>query len=97
MVSDWWADTKDTIPADTIDVFCSSATLHIFTANIPTFYARVVCLAAHGDRPAWRWHVRFGHLNFCDLRRLATGEKVKRLPWIDHIDQVCDSCLVGKQ
>jgi hypothetical protein len=27
MVSAWWADTKDTLPVDTTDVFCSSAIL----------------------------------------------------------------------
>jgi hypothetical protein len=31
-----------------------------------------VCLAAQGDNPVWRWYV---HLNFCGLRRLATGEE----------------------
>jgi hypothetical protein len=36
-------------------------------------------------------------LNFCSLRRLAEGEMVSGLPQIDHIDQVCDSCLVRKQ
>jgi hypothetical protein len=56
-----------------------------------------VCPAAQGDSPAWHWHVRFGHLNFFGLRCLATGEMVKGLPPIDHIDQVYDSCLAGKQ
>jgi hypothetical protein len=27
MVSAWQADTKDTLPADTIDIFCSSVRL----------------------------------------------------------------------
>jgi transposase InsO family protein len=36
-------------------------------------------------------------LNFCVLKRLFEGELVKGLPHIDHVDQVCDSCLVGKQ
>jgi hypothetical protein len=58
---------------------------------------RPVCLAAQGDSPAWHWHARFGHLNFHGLRRLAMGEMVKGLPRIDHVDQACDSCLIGKQ
>jgi hypothetical protein len=41
---------------------------------------RSVCLATQGDCPAWRWHARFGHLNFRGLRCLAMGEMVKGLP-----------------
>jgi hypothetical protein len=53
-----------------------------------------VYLATQGDSPAWRWHLRFGHLNFCGLQHLAMA---KGLPWIDHVDQVCDNCLTDKQ
>jgi hypothetical protein len=58
---------------------------------------RLVCLAAQGTSPAWRWHSRYGHLNFRGLKRLFEGELVKGLPHIDHVDQVCNSCLAGKQ
>jgi transposase InsO family protein len=58
---------------------------------------RPVCLAAQGTSPAWRWHSRYDHLNFRGLKRLFEGELVKGLPHIDHVDQVCDSCLAGKQ
>jgi hypothetical protein len=58
---------------------------------------RSVCLAAQGTSPAWRWHSRYGHLNFRGLKRLSEGEMVKGLSHIDHVDQVCDSCLAGKQ
>jgi hypothetical protein len=33
--------------------------------------AKPVCLAVQGSSTAWRWHARFGHLNFRGLRRLA--------------------------
>jgi hypothetical protein len=56
-----------------------------------------VCLAAQGTSPAWRWHSRYGNLNFCGLKRLAEGEMVRGLPQINHIDQVCNSCLAGKE
>ncbi|WVZ94772.1 hypothetical protein U9M48_040631 [Paspalum notatum var. saurae] len=59
--------------------------------------AKPVCLAAQGTSTAWRWHARFGHLNFRGLRRLAQEEMVRGLPQIEHVDQVCDSCLAGKQ
>jgi transposase InsO family protein len=58
---------------------------------------RPVCLAAQGTSPAWCWHSRYGHLNFRGLKRLFDGELVKGLPHIDHVDQVCDSYLAGKQ
>jgi transposase InsO family protein len=56
-----------------------------------------VCLTAQGSSVAWRWHGRYGHLNFKGLRRLAEGGLVDGLPQINHVDQVCDSCLAGKQ
>jgi hypothetical protein len=56
-----------------------------------------VCLAAQGMSPAWHWHSGYSHLNFRRLKRLFEGELVKGLPHIDHVDQVCDSCLAGKQ
>jgi hypothetical protein len=57
---------------------------------------RPVCLAAQGTSPAWRWHARYGHLNFRGLRRLAEEGMVNGLPQIEQVEQVCDSCLAGK-
>ncbi|WVZ87319.1 hypothetical protein U9M48_033974 [Paspalum notatum var. saurae] len=48
--------------------------------------AQPVCLAAQGTSTAWR-----------GLRRLAQEEMVRGMPQIEHVDQVCDSCLTGKQ
>ena len=59
--------------------------------------ARPVCLAAQGGDAAWLWHARFGHLNFRALEKLARDGMVRELPLINHVDQVCDSCLAGKQ
>jgi transposase InsO family protein len=56
-----------------------------------------VCLAAQGSSSAWTWHARYGHLHFRGLRQLAQGGMVRGLPQIDQVDQVCDSCLAGKQ
>jgi hypothetical protein len=58
---------------------------------------RLLCLAAQGTSPAWRWHSRYGHLNFHSLKHLAEDDMVRGLPQIDHVDQVCNSCLAGKQ
>lgn len=59
--------------------------------------ARPVCLAACESEHAWRWHTRYGHLNFQALRRLSSQSMVRGLPPIDHVNQLCDVCLAGKQ
>ena len=56
-----------------------------------------VCLAAHGDDVAWKWHMRYGHLGFHGLKLLSKKEMVRGLPAIDHVEQLCESCLAGKQ
>jgi hypothetical protein len=38
--------------------------------------ARPICLMVQGNIAAWRWHARFGHLNFRGLRRLAEENMV---------------------
>lgn len=43
---------------------------------------------------SWLWHVRFGHLGSAVLGQL--GKMVRGLPRIDHIGELCDSCLAGK-
>ena len=67
--------------------------LYMLTLDI----GKPVCQAAQGSSTAWRWHARFGHLNFRGLRRLAQEDVVRGLPSIEHVDEVCDSCLAGKQ
>jgi hypothetical protein len=46
---------------------------------------------------AWLWHARYGHVNFHALKKLADKEIMNGMPQIDHIEHVCDGCLVGKQ
>ena len=58
--------------------------------------ARLVCLAACSSEPEWLWHARYGHLNFQALHRLSWESMVRGLPPIDHVNQLCDACLVGK-
>jgi transposase InsO family protein len=67
--------------------------LYVLNADVD----KPVCLAARAEEDAWRWHARYGHLGFQGLQRLSKGEMVRGMPQIDHIDQVCDGCLVGKQ
>jgi transposase InsO family protein len=58
---------------------------------------RPVCLVARSSEAAWWWHERFSHISFKSLRSLATKQMVRGLPHLHHIDQVYDSCLIGKQ
>ncbi|GJV20172.1 retrovirus-related pol polyprotein from transposon TNT 1-94, partial [Tanacetum coccineum] len=44
----------------------------------------------------WLWHMRYGHLNFGDLKLLSSKGMVKGLDQIDHPNQVCEGCLLGK-
>lgn len=71
----------------------SSMRLYLLDLNI----GRPVCLSVKSEEEAWRWHTRFGHLSFQSLRCLARSDMVRGLPSIDHVDQVCDACLAGKQ
>jgi hypothetical protein len=43
----------------------------------------------------WLWHACYGHLSFDALGRLE--KMVRGLPHIKHADELCDSCLAGKQ
>lgn len=42
-------------------------------------------------------HARYGHLNFRALKKLAQDEMVRGMPDIEHVDEVCDGCMAGKQ
>lgn len=56
-----------------------------------------ICLLMKHDDAAWQWHARFGHLNFRSLRDLGRKEMVEGMPVVDHVEQVCDGCTLGKQ
>jgi hypothetical protein len=71
----------------------ASNRLYVLNVNV----ARPVCLAAHGEESAWRWHARLGHINMPVLRKTAREELVRGLPAIEQVDQLCEACLVGKQ
>ena len=43
----------------------------------------------------WLWHARYGHLSFDALGRLE--KMVTGLPHIEHVGELCDSCLAEKQ
>jgi hypothetical protein len=57
--------------------------------------AKVTCLAAQHTEEPWLWHAHYSHLSFDVLGRLE--KMVCGLPHIKHGDELCDSCLAGKQ
>lgn len=59
--------------------------------------ARPVSLAAQHEDAAWRWHARLGHQNFQALQMMGRDQLVVGLPLLDHVEQLCDACLAGKQ
>ena len=58
--------------------------------------AAPVCLLAHGGDEAWRWHGRFGHLHFRALHDLGAKGMVRGMPAIQHVEQFCEGCTLGK-
>ena len=67
----------------------------MFLLNIQ--YDVTKCLKTCVNETSWLWHLRYGHINFDNLNLLSKNELVKGLPSIDHPDQLCEGCLLGKQ
>jgi hypothetical protein len=57
---------------------------------------QLVCLYARAGEDAWRWHARFGHINFKSLWEMAAASHVQGMPALEQIDQLCEACLAGK-
>jgi hypothetical protein len=58
--------------------------------------AQLLYLAACWDDETWRWHERFRHLHFKALKRLDKKEMVHSMPYIDHVEQLGNTCVVTK-
>ena len=56
-----------------------------------------VSLSAKTEEVSWRWHARYGHLNFPALQKLHKEEMVHGLPAIKGVNKLCYGCLIGKQ
>ncbi|GJT45379.1 retrovirus-related pol polyprotein from transposon TNT 1-94 [Tanacetum coccineum] len=54
------------------------------------------CLKSCLEDHSWLWYMRYGHLNFGDLKLLSSKGMVKGLDQTDHPNQVCEGCLLGK-
>jgi hypothetical protein len=67
----------------------------MFVLNIQNDVAQ--CLKMCYKEESWLWHLRYGHLNFGGLELLSKKDMVRGLPYINHPNQVCEGCLLGKQ
>jgi transposase InsO family protein len=67
--------------------------LYVLNLNI----AAPVCLLAKVDDPTWLWHTRLGHLHFRAVNTMSKRGMVRGMPHLDHIDEICDGCTIGKQ
>lgn len=56
----------------------------------------IKCLKTYVKDNSWLWHMRYGHLNFGGLKLLSSKGMVRGLPLIDHPEQLCEGCLLGK-
>jgi transposase InsO family protein len=67
---------------------------HLYILHLQV--VRPICLAACRNDEAWLWHERFGHLHFDALRKLGCEGMARGMPRIDHVEQLCDTCIVTK-
>ena len=56
----------------------------------------VECLSACVKNTSCLLLLRFGHLNFGGLKLLEKKSMVRGLPFINHPEQFCEGCLLGK-
>ncbi|KAL0447542.1 UNVERIFIED_CONTAM: Retrovirus-related Pol polyprotein from transposon TNT 1-94 [Sesamum latifolium] len=66
----------------------------MFKLNVKTAEAK--CLQACINDSSWIWHMRFRHLNFEGLKMLGEKNMVRGVPKINHPNQLCEACLLGK-
>ena len=55
------------------------------------------CLQTTVEEEHWKWHRRFGHLNFKSLSQLHEKKMVHGLPAVKVPVEVCESCCKSKQ
>ncbi|CAD6257719.1 unnamed protein product [Miscanthus lutarioriparius] len=70
---------------------------HYRNCGIYGHWVRDFCLLAQSDDESWRWHARFGHLNFRALHDLGAKNMVEGMPTVKRVEKVCDGCALGKQ
>lgn len=56
-----------------------------------------MCLHNRFNKEDWLWQARLGHANFDTITTMGKQELVLSLPLVVRDNQLCESCLVGKQ
>src|ERR1044072_8229176 len=67
------------------------------TFKVPIQMCAHTCLEAVCDDDNWRWHHRYGHLNFKSLEMMSNKKMVTGLPKIHLPSKLCSDCLESKQ
>ena len=75
------------------EVHCTEGRLYLLKLKVEDN-----CLLTKADDNSSRlWHLRYGHLNYQFLKKMATKKLVEGLPPITLPTQLCHNCLAGKQ
>ena len=59
-------------------------------------YTMENCLQIREDK-TWKWHQRYGHLNFDSLISLSSKNMVRGLPIMHKVNKLCHECVHSKQ
>ena len=66
----------------------------LFILNLQNTNAK--CLNANVKDESRCWHMRFMHMNFEELKSMGDKNTVDGIPSINHPNQLCEACLLGK-
>ena len=66
----------------------------LYTLNLSL--AMSVSLLMQKDDIAWLWQARFEHLYFRALHNISRKEMARGIPYIEHVEELCDGCALGK-
>jgi GAG-pre-integrase domain len=67
----------------------------LYTLNLKLVQS--VCLKTSVESDTWKWHAKYGHINFQSLKKMSQENLVEGLPKIECKEEACKGCLIGKQ
>lgn len=76
-------------------LICSCLKTWFFSLKISPW--NLSCFSTIIKDKSWLWHLRYGNLNFHGLKLLYQKKMVIGLPLINHVVQLCEWCIFGKQ
>jgi transposase InsO family protein len=48
------------------------------------------------NNDSWHWHARYGHISVDALHQLGRQDMVRGLPRLEHVEQLCNICVMTK-